>query len=229
MHTRLVAAADKKLFHSHFVGNLLERLLGVADRKRHQNGARPRRNFVDVEPEPVGKQHDLRRNRRHRIVIVLPEETEIDLGKCIDFGHAAHFKNLLAGARQRGMIGRESRQLQPEVGLHRSADVGRTAGVNAPAAVFILVVQDVARGLVKAFLAARAQQGMQQDVIGFEGGVGFQFPAPVPSSCCCEKRYLRAASTATATRLPRSSIFPNRICGAEAELYSHTGGGFFHL
>ena len=53
------------------VRNFLERLLGVSDRQRHQNGARPRRNLIDVEPEPVGKQHDLRRNRRNRVLVVL--------------------------------------------------------------------------------------------------------------------------------------------------------------
>ncbi len=175
----LLAPADKKLFDSHFLGNLLERLLRVADRKRHQNGARPRRNLVDVEPEPIGKQHDLRRNRRHRIVIVLPEETEIDLGECIDFGHAAHFKNLLAGARQRRMIGRESGQLQPEVGFHRSADVRRPAGIDAPAAVFILVVQDVRAALSKRSWLPVPSSSMQQDVIGLQAGIGFQFSAPV--------------------------------------------------
>ena len=78
-----------------------------------------------------------------------------------------------------GMIRRESSQLQPEVGFHRSADVGWTAGVDAPTAICILVVQDVASGLVEAFLVARAEQRMEQDVIGFEGGIGFQFSAPV--------------------------------------------------
>ena len=34
-------------------GNFLQRLLGIANGQRNQNGARPRRDFVDVEPEPV--------------------------------------------------------------------------------------------------------------------------------------------------------------------------------
>ena len=109
----------------------------------------------------------------------MPKETEIDLGKCIDLGDAAHFENLLAGARQRGMIRRESRQLQPEVSLHRSADVGRAGGIDAPATVLILVIENVASGLVKTLLAARAEQRVEQNVIGFEGGIGFEFSAPV--------------------------------------------------
>src|SRR5208337_4041621 len=197
----------------------------VADRKRHQDGSRPRRNFVDIEPEPVGEEHDLRRNRGHRIVIVLPKETEIDLGKCIDFGDATHFENLLAGARQRGMIRRESRQFQPEVSLHRSADVGRAAGVIAPAAVFILVVQDVTRGLVKALLAARAEQRMEQNVIGFEGGVGFQFSAPVTLFVLLREKIL--AGRIDGYRDPAS-----QVVNLSKSHLRHGGrterGGFFH-
>ena len=239
MHPRLLAPAHKELFHSHFVRNFLEGLLRVADRKRHQDGARPRRNLVDIEPEPVGKQHDLRRNRRHRIVIVLSKETEIDLGECIDFGDATHFENLLAGARQRGMIRRKPRELQPEVGLHRSADVRRTAGVVAPASIFILVVQNVPSGLVKAPLAARAEQRMQQDVIGFKGSIGFQFPAPVTLFVLLRKKII--ARRVDGYRNPASQVInlsESHLRGPQRARIWRAGvgrrgrtvrGGFFHL
>ena len=226
MHARFVAPADEQLFHAHFVGNLLEWLLGVADRKRHQDSARPRRNFVDIEPEPVRKQHDLRRNRGHRVVIVLPEETEIDLGKCIDFGHAAHLENLLAGARQRGVIRSESSQFQSEIRLHRSADVRGPGGVDAPASIFILVVQDVASRLVKAFLAARAEQRMQQDVIGFEGGVGFQFSAPVTLVMLLREKILARCIDGYCD--PASQVVD--LSKSHLRRSGRTlGGGFFHL
>ena len=51
--------------------------------------------------------------------------------------------------------------------------------VDPPSAVFVLVFQDVARGLGQALGIARAQQNMQHDVIGFERGIGFQFATPV--------------------------------------------------
>ena len=111
VHPRLFHAADEKLFHAHFPRNLLERLFRVANGKRHQYRARPGRNFVDVEPEPVGKQHDLRRNRGDRIVVILSEEAEIYLGERVDFGDAAQIKNLFAGASQGGMIGTVAREL----------------------------------------------------------------------------------------------------------------------
>src|SRR5208337_4331733 len=229
MHARLVAPANEELFHSHFARNLLERLFGVADRKRHQNGARPRRNLVDIEPEPVGKQHDLRRNRRDRVVIVLPEETEIDLGKCIDFGHAAHLKNFLPGTCQRGMIGRKSCQLQPEVSFHRSADVGRAGGVDAPAAVFVLVVQDVARGLVKALLAARSEQRMEQDVIGFEGGIGFQLATPVPFWVLLREKIFASRVDGYGDPAPQVvNLSKSHLRRGGRTIFRTTGGGFFH-
>src|SRR5262249_48377053 len=77
VHASFVTAADEKLVNAHFVGDLLKRLFGVANGKRHQNGARPGRNFVDIEPEPFREQDDLWRNCRYCVVIVLPEEAEI--------------------------------------------------------------------------------------------------------------------------------------------------------
>src|SRR5215469_6624368 len=98
MHARPVAPADEKFFNARLVRQLLERLLRVTDGKRYEDGARPGRNFVDVEPEPVWKQHDFGWDCRTGVVIVLPEKTQIELGECIDCGDAAHFKNYVARA-----------------------------------------------------------------------------------------------------------------------------------
>src|ERR1700692_1887861 len=111
VHARLLHAADEQLFDTHFARNFLKRLLRIADRKRHQNGARPGRDLVDIEPEPVGKQNDLWWNGWNRIVIVLAKKAEINLGKCIDFGDPAEFENVFAGTLQDGMISIISRQL----------------------------------------------------------------------------------------------------------------------
>ncbi len=40
------------------------------------------------------------------------------------------------------------------------------------------MVQNVARSLVKAFLTTGPEQRMQQNVIGLQRGIGFQFAAP---------------------------------------------------
>src|SRR5207237_9302059 len=78
---RLIAYPYEQLCHAHFVGNLLQRLLGIANRQRHQDGPRPGRNLVDVEPEPIGKKNDLGWDRRNGVVVILAQETEINLSE----------------------------------------------------------------------------------------------------------------------------------------------------
>ena len=55
------------------------------------------------------------------------------------------------------MVGGVAGKFQAEVCLHRRADVRRPAGVNAPAAVFVLMLQNVVRGLLKARRIAGAE------------------------------------------------------------------------
>src|SRR5215475_12583628 len=118
VHTREIFSTDEELIDSHFIRNLLERLFGVSDRKRHQDGARPRRDFVDVEPEPLGKQYDLGRNCGNGIVIILAEKAEINLGKSVDLGYAAQFQDLLPRSLQRRIIRVIPDQLQREIRLY---------------------------------------------------------------------------------------------------------------
>ena len=89
VHIAIVASAGKEFLDAHLCRDLFEWLLGVRDRQRNQNRPRPGRNLVDVEPEPVRKEHYLWRNRRYGIVVVLAEEAEIELGESIHLGYAA--------------------------------------------------------------------------------------------------------------------------------------------
>jgi hypothetical protein len=41
------------------------------------------------------------------------------------------------------------------------------------------MTQDVVGALLETFLIASSEQNVQQDVIGFESGIGFEFAAPV--------------------------------------------------
>src|SRR6185312_15372269 len=173
-----MTTVGKQLLDSHLVRNLLERLLGIANREWNQNAARPRRNLVDVEPEPFREQHDLRWNRRHGVVIVLSQEAEINLGKGVNRGHAAESENAFPRAYQNGIIGPVSGELEPEIGLYRGADIRGAAVIDGPAAVLVLMAENLPRRLLKALFIARSQQRMQENVIGFEGGVGFEFAAP---------------------------------------------------
>ncbi len=77
------------------------------------------------------------------------------------------------------LIGSIASQLQPEVALDRGADVRRSVRINPPASVLILMFHDVARRLGHALGIARSQKDVQENVVGFERGVGFQLAAPV--------------------------------------------------
>src|SRR4051794_24716697 len=95
VHAGIFFPTHKQLIHSLLCRNFLERLLRVHDRQRNEDRARPRRNLVDIEPAPLGKKNDLRRNGGNRVPVVLPEETQIKLSIGVDGGYAAHFENLL--------------------------------------------------------------------------------------------------------------------------------------
>ena len=77
------------------------------------------------------------------------------------------------------MIGGIARQLQPEIAFDRGADIGWAAEVDTPSAVLVLLLQNVARSFRHALRIAGAQQHVQDDVVGFERGIGFQLAAPV--------------------------------------------------
>ena len=77
------------------------------------------------------------------------------------------------------MVRLEACQLQPEVGLYRGRDVRWPGRINTPAAICVLVIENVTRRLLEPLRRARTEQGVQQDVVGFEGSVGFEFATPV--------------------------------------------------
>src|SRR5260370_7042 len=133
----------------------------------------PGRNLVNVEPETIWKPHNLWRNGRYRVVIVLSQEAKIDFGKGIDLGNATHFENASTSANQCRMIGLVAHQLQAKISFHRSTDVRRPTLVDRPATVFVLVTKNLNSCLGHLAGIARAQQGMHQDVIGFQCGIGF--------------------------------------------------------
>src|SRR5215469_12733042 len=77
------------------------------------------------------------------------------------------------------MVNLETRQLQSEICFYRGADVGGSTVVNRPAAVFVLVSQNLIGALLEALLITGPQERMHQNVIGFETAVGFELAAPV--------------------------------------------------
>ena len=173
------AAADEELVDAVFPGNLLVWLLGVDDGQRHKDGPRPRRDFVNVEVEPVGKENDLRRDGRDGIVVVLAQRAEVHLGEGVARHHAAMSQNPLAALRQARIVGPDAHELGREIALHRERDVARAAGIEAPASVVVLVAHHLAAGALQTARIAALEQGVEEDVVGLEHRIGFEFAAPV--------------------------------------------------
>src|ERR1700688_4289438 len=70
-------------------------------------------------------------------------------------------------------------QLQAEISFHRRTDVRWPSSVNTPTAVFVLMSNDPVCGPLESLGIARPQQGVQQNVIRFKSGIGFEFAAPI--------------------------------------------------
>src|SRR5260370_41492507 len=77
------------------------------------------------------------------------------------------------------MVRQPAHDLQCKVCLHAVADVRRTAGIEAPSTVFVLVPENLVDRALHLTRIARSKQGVHEDVIGLEHTVSFKFAAPV--------------------------------------------------
>src|SRR5262249_45231131 len=119
-----------------------------------------------------------------------------------------------------------ARQLQPEVRLHRGADVRGPAGINAPATILVLALKDIACCLLEPLLVCRPQQGMQQNVVGFQRGIRFKFATPVAF-------FMLLGKEKSSRRVGRSRYPAGQVINlAETQLRcghrSKSGGGIIH-
>jgi hypothetical protein len=125
------------------------------------------------------------------------------------------------------MVSGVAGQLQPEICLHGGTNVRRSTGIDTPAAVFVLLLQNVIRGLAEALRIPRAQQCVQQNVIRFQRSVGLQFAAPVAFFVLLGKQVLACAinrGSHTAGKIVNSAktqLGPGRCQRAKR-------GGFVH-
>ena len=154
------------------------------DGKRHQNGARPRRHFVE---HVAGQQHDLRRHRGRVLARVQAEKAEVDLDVAVGRPAARPVPECERRARRSGVaLRRVARQLEGAIGFDGGVELGRSAAVDVEAAVRQLAVQDGLAGFCDAHAGRRIPDGairlvhpkLQQDVVRFERGVGRQLAAP---------------------------------------------------
>ena len=76
-------------------------------------------------------------------------------------------------------MGRHAHKLAGKVALDGERDVAGTAGVDAPAAIGVLVAEDFGQGALHAGGIAAFEKHVQEDVVSLEHGVGFELAAPV--------------------------------------------------
>src|SRR5262249_20843220 len=147
--------------------------------QRNQDAARPRRDLIQIEVEPVWKENNLGRYRWHCIVVVLSERTEINLGKGVAFNDATIGQNPLARLDQSRMILRPAHQLQRQIRLYTVTDIGRTARIETPATIFVLMPENLVDRAFHLAGIPGSKQRVHEDVVSLEHDVGFEFTAPV--------------------------------------------------
>src|ERR1700678_1460646 len=77
------------------------------------------------------------------------------------------------------MVRRPAHELQREVSLDAERDIRRAVRRDAPPTVFILMAHNLVGGALHPAAIARAEQSVDEDVVGLEHAVSFEFAAPV--------------------------------------------------
>ncbi len=156
--------------------------------ERHHNGASPGGHFVNVEVGARAEQDQFRRDAGDLVPVIEPEKAQVDTGVAIGLLDPPQLQNAATGRLHMGLLRGGPRQLQREVRFHRRAQVVRTTGIDAPAARASLALADVAGrflypvpGLGSPGLARcwGIHPKLKQNVVGLQGGVGFELPVPV--------------------------------------------------
>lgn len=135
---------------------------------------------------PPGSKTRLGRDGGNVLSRVKSEETEVDLDVAVRGLDAAEFED--GGPEPgHGLGGRiNAGQLERGVSFDAGAGIGWTAGIDVESAAGKLAVENGAGGFADAGEGGRIPAGagwgvqpeLQEDVIGFEGGVGEQVAAP---------------------------------------------------
>ena len=153
--------------------------------------------------------------------------------------------NGFAGLGQVRGVGGIAGELQSEIGFARGVELRGAAGIDTPAAIGQLASADVVGELGDALGIGFTQDVQVIDVVGFEGGVGFEFALPetLPGleerrwfaprsmdfsrrstqSCCCKGTGAGATETSSPIRANDAISAPPRAglpAGARTDLSS---------
>ena len=171
----------KQLVDRDALGIARLRLLRLQHQERHDHGAAPIRDLVEVEREPARQQHDLDRHHRHRAPGNEPEQGQHHPREHIGVRGAAARQDRLPRPHHVRSVDRIPDHLEREIGLHAGAHVEGAVVEQRPTAVLALDATQIDRDL--GFELARHRLGeivAQQDIFGRNGGVGFELEHPMP-------------------------------------------------
>ena len=144
--------------------------------QRHDGGARPVGNLVEVERRPHRQQHDFDRQHRHAAPGQHPEHRQHETREDIAVDGAAARADRLARPRHVRRIDGIADHLQREIGLHAGAHVEGAVMHQRPAAMGALNPAQVIGDLAfKHGIDRLAEVVAQQHIFRRDGAIGFQF------------------------------------------------------
>ncbi len=185
---------EKQLVDAHALGVARLRLLRHQHQQRHDDGAAPIRDLVEMERKPFRQQHDLDRHHRHRAPRNEAEQSQHDAGEDIGARGAAAGQHRLAGAAHVVGVDGIADHLQREIGFHRRADIEIAVGEQRPAAVRALDAAQIDGDLgFERGIDRLAQIVPQQHVFGRDGGVGLELEHPMAVGALAREQRLRRA------------------------------------
>ena len=148
--------------------------------QRHDRGARPVGNLVEVERRPHRQQHDLDRQYRHAAPGQHPEHRQHETREDIAVDGAAARADRLARPHHVRRVGGIADHLQREIGLHAGAHVESAVMHQRPAAMGALNPAQVIGDLAfQHGVDGLAEIVAKQHIFRRDGAIGFQFEHPV--------------------------------------------------
>ena len=168
------------------------RLLRHQHQQRHDHGAAPVRDLVEMERKPARQQHDLDRHHRHRAPRHDAVQREQDAGEDVAALGAAAAR-IASRARRMWSASRiVADHLQREIGFHGRAHVEVAVVEQRPAAMRALDAAQIGGDLGFERGVDRLGEIMpQQHVFGRNGGVGLELEHPMAVGALAREQRLR--------------------------------------
>ena len=147
--------------------------------QRHDHRARPVGHLGEVEEEPLRQQHDLHWHGGDGAPGHLAKQGKLDAGEHVGSLGAAGGQDRCPRARHVRCLRAVAEALKREVGLHAGGKVEGAIVEQRPAAVRALYLQQIHADARLQGRIDPVEIVLEQDVLGRDGGVGFQLETPV--------------------------------------------------